>query len=66
MAGSPHVVRHSTKFQRPQRMIFPLLLARADPTKIFVTMPKKEDIIAMSIINKRVDDMLKDVQTSED
>ena len=33
---SLHATRHSSKYQRPRRMIIPLLSAGTDPTKIFI------------------------------
>ena len=66
IADSPHAVRHCGKFQRPQPSIMPLVSAGVDPTKTFTKMPKKETRIAISIINKQVDEILEDLQISED
>ena len=63
---SPHEVHHSAKFQRPQRSIIPLLTAGTDPTRIFAQLPKKEHRIAISVINKHVQEVVKDLQTSGD
>ena len=62
VAESLYGTQHSAKYQRPQRMISPLLSAGTDPSKIFAKMPKHEDRIAISIINKHVDEILKDVE----
>ena len=66
LAESPHDIRHAPNFQRPQKAIIPLLAAGTDPTKMFAKLPKPEDRIAVSILNKHVEDLLKDLRVSDD
>ena len=66
MADAPHAVRTATTFQLPQRQILPLLMAGQDPLRIFAKLPKNEERVAISILNKYVEELMKELNVPEE
>ena len=59
-------MRTATTFQLPKRQIIPLLTVGQDPLRIFAKLPKAEDEIAISILTKYTEEIMKDLQVSEE